>query len=149
MQKDHLRNEVLGISSSQQQRRYPKFYSELLLSNSTKQATKKRSMIKSKVTNRTSNYLDFYLSLTKAINLRNNATVQKNSSINTGSQSLIEGSEFLNNCTLILLNTYLLAYKTQCDNEGFVDSLSHYDCMSTVFSVKSNCKLCEVSCGTV
>jgi hypothetical protein len=50
----------------------------------------------------------------------------------------------LNNCTLILLNIYLLAFKSSCDKKDFDASLSHYDCASNNFSVKSNCKLCQV-----
>ncbi len=51
----------------------------------------------------------------------------------------------LNNCTLILLNTYLLSYKTTCDFEDFSQILKHYDCEANNFSVNSNCKKCQVS----
>lgn len=51
----------------------------------------------------------------------------------------------LNNCTLILLNIYLLAYKATCNYDDFADSLNHYDCLQNNFSVKSNCNNCKVS----
>jgi hypothetical protein len=50
----------------------------------------------------------------------------------------------INNCSLILLNVYLLAFKSSCDYESFIESLNHYDCQSNNFSVKSNCDKCQV-----
>jgi hypothetical protein len=50
----------------------------------------------------------------------------------------------INNCSLILLNVYLLAFKSSCDYESFIESLNHYDCHSNNFSVKSNCDKCQV-----
>lgn len=50
----------------------------------------------------------------------------------------------LKNCTLILLNIYLLAHKATCNYEDFVNSLSHYDCLQNNFSVRSNCNYCKV-----
>lgn len=49
----------------------------------------------------------------------------------------------INNCTLLLLNVYLLAFKSSCDYESFAESLNHYDCHSNNFSVKSNCDKCQ------
>lgn len=53
-------------------------------------------------------------------------------------------TKHLNNCTLILLNIYLLVYKSTCNYEDFIDTLNHYDCLKNNFSVKSNCSNCKV-----
>ena len=68
---------------------------------------------------------------------------------NSLSNDLKKNTEFLsnytlNNCTLILLNSYLLAYKSDCENNEFIDGLNLYDCSSNNFSVKSDCQLCKV-----
>lgn len=86
------------------------------------------------------NYLTLYDPLISAVKIKSKhdtTTTNKYSNIKTTLKEL-------NNCTLILLNTYLLAYKTSCENRDFHLSLSHYDCASNNFSVKSNCKLCQV-----
>ena len=51
----------------------------------------------------------------------------------------------LSNCTLILLNIYLSAFKSNCDYRDFAESLAHYDCASNNFSVRSDCTKCSVS----
>ena len=88
------------------------------------------------------NFLDFYYNQTTdspAVDLGDDDVLQYSLS------NISVFDNYLSNCTLILLNTYFLAYKTQCDNEGFVESLNHYDCKSTEFSVKSNCTMCQVN----
>lgn len=75
-----------------------------------------------------------------------NSTNSTNSTVATStSPPRVIKTTFLNNCTLILLNIYLLAYKASCNYEDFVDSLNHYDCLKNNFSVKSNCTNCKVS----
>lgn len=91
-------------------------------------------------TTKDNNYLTLYNPLISAVKIKSKhdtTTTNKYSNIKTTLKEL-------NNCTLILLNTYLLAYKTSCENKDFHLSLSHYDCASNNFSVKSNCKLCQV-----
>lgn len=75
-----------------------------------------------------------------------NSTNSTNSTVATStSPPRVIRTTVLNNCTLILLNIYLLAYKASCNYEDFVDSLNHYDCLKNNFSVKSNCTNCKVS----
>lgn len=75
-----------------------------------------------------------------------NSTNSTNSTVATStSPPRVIKTTVLNNCTLILLNIYLLAYKASCNYEDFVDSLNHYDCLKNNFSVKSNCTNCKVS----
>ena len=50
----------------------------------------------------------------------------------------------LSNCKLVLLNVFLLSFKTSCDFEDFVEILKHYDCTNN-FSVNSNCEKCRVN----
>ncbi len=123
IQYDHLINDILEIKKNHDE---PSIVTDTISKNLNKTSSPK---------------------ITKEI-LFSNITLTKTTPSNTTNSNRLTSRElpkFLNNCTLILLNIYLLAYKTHCDNEGFVDSLSHYDCMSTDFSVKSNCKKCEVS----
>jgi hypothetical protein len=54
-------------------------------------------------------------------------------------------TEFINNCTLLLLNLYLVISKTNCDFDEFIENLKHYDCVSNYFSVKSDCDKCQVN----
>lgn len=51
----------------------------------------------------------------------------------------------LNNCSLILLNIYLLSNSASCSFDDFTKSLNHFDCLSNYFSVNSNCNKCQVS----
>ncbi len=73
-------------------------------------------------------------------NNTNNNNEKKN-----GAEKSVKKRIVLNNCTLIMLNTYLLTYKTTCDFEDFVQILKHYDCDANNFSVNSDCKKCQVS----
>jgi len=51
----------------------------------------------------------------------------------------------LSNCSLILLNTYLLAFKSNCDYADFTETLASFDCVTYKFSAVSNCTQCKVS----
>lgn len=100
-------------------------------------------------------------SSTKRIVAQSSVTSKKNDFNVTPSKSLMQTSPQLtnakikqpltvtktrlNNCTLILLNIYLLAHKASCDYDDFTNSLNHYDCIQNNFSVKSNCSSCKVS----
>lgn len=73
-----------------------------------------------------------------------NRTISATTTTTTTTTTRKVVTKHLNNCTLILLNIYLLAYKSKCNYEDFVDTLSHYDCLQNNFSVKSNCSNCKV-----
>lgn len=78
--------------------------------------------------------------------INNNSNQAKNYELNE--QQFIASDSpntHLNNCSLILLNIYLLSHTASCSFEDFVESLSHFDCLSNYFSVKSNCNKCQVS----
>jgi hypothetical protein len=49
------------------------------------------------------------------------------------------------NCTFTILDTLIKAQSAKCEHKRFVDSISHYDCASNKFSVKSSCDQCRVS----
>jgi hypothetical protein len=61
------------------------------------------------------------------------------------SQNLPSIKYTLSNCSLLLLNVYLLAYKSNCDYSDFTETLASFDCVSYKFSVVSNCTQCKVS----
>jgi hypothetical protein len=50
----------------------------------------------------------------------------------------------LSNCTLVLLKNYFAAQSAKCEYIQFAELIEHYDCMTTRFSVKSNCDMCRV-----
>jgi len=135
IQHDHLISDILGLKQNTEE---PSFYSDITSTYLKKTRDTNTSQIDSlpAITTET-DFLGFYLRTTTK-----SPTMPAFNLSNSHSHEL---PQFLNNCTLILLNTYLLAYKTQCDNEEFVESLNHYDCTSTDFSVRSDCKQCEVS----
>lgn len=102
---------------------------------------KKRAL--NRFTQAPNNLLDIYFNQSQTtVEIQHGSNDESHKLVKRNSQN---NPEFVNNCTLILLNTYLLAYKTECDNEGFVESLNHYDCATTNFSVTSNCQFCEVN----
>jgi len=47
------------------------------------------------------------------------------------------------NCTFTVLETLIKAQSAKCEHKRFVDSISHYDCDSNKFSVKSSCDQCR------
>ncbi|CAF0889059.1 unnamed protein product, partial [Brachionus calyciflorus] len=69
--------------------------------------------------------------------------VENNSNFTDFNLSSARPKRVLNNCTLILLNIYLLSHTASCDFEDFVESLNHFDCLSNYFSVKSDCHKCQ------
>ena len=72
-------------------------------------------------------------------------TSTKNTTINPISAAHPSIKYNLSNCSLLLLNIYLLAFKSNCDYVDFTESLASYDCESNNFSVKSDCNSCKVS----
>ncbi|RNA11226.1 hypothetical protein BpHYR1_017186 [Brachionus plicatilis] len=77
-------------------------------------------------------------SIANSSNKPNEANSSKFRNINLNSQKT-----HLNNCSLILLNVYLLSHTASCSFDDFVESLNHFDCMSNYFSVRSNCNKCQ------
>jgi hypothetical protein len=132
MRSEHLLKDVLNLKSSRNRRgkSAPKSKRDLLPNNNKSPAP--------------NSFLDFYFtnntSSPPLASVFIDQHVQNNNPIYPD-QSI---TEYFSNCTLLLLNTYLLAYKTECDNQYFVESINHYDCTSNNFSVKSNCELCQV-----
>lgn len=91
------------------------------------------------------------------LNLKNTSSVKTSDNNNSSSRQDVEMlsssststpksiKHNLSNCTLILLNIYLSAFKSNCDYSDFAESLAHYDCASNNFSVRSDCTKCSVS----
>lgn len=146
MSGEHLLTDVLELTDNR-----PEVPSNQVYSNYFKSRRKRANILnrkKSKVNAKTpapSSFLDFYF---------NNTMTGPMSKVPSADQITVQNNpnypdhlrtEFFNNCTLILLNTYLLAYKSECDNQYFVESINHYDCTSNNFSVASNCELCQVN----
>lgn len=143
MSGEHLLTDVLELTDNK-----PEVPSDQVYSNYFKSRRKRANILnkkKSKAkTPAPSSFLDFYF---------NNTKIGPMSKVPSADQSVQNNpnypdhlrTDFFNNCTLILLNTYLLAYKSECDNQYFVESINHYDCTSNNFSVASNCELCQVN----
>ena len=64
---------------------------------------------------------------------------------NNSNLTVIDAIKSLNNCTLVLLKKFFAAQSAKCEYIKFVDLIDHYDCVTTNFSVKSNCDMCRVS----